>query len=213
VHVDGAAAGAEYHSIRLLRLILPIAAIIGVVLAGPGARAADPAPLPGGDEVERHAALGQRHLEHGRYQDAVAEFRRAYELRAEPRLLLGIAESYRLLGIVDRALFFYERYLAALPEQAADRAEIEQKMAVLEQARARAAAPPPLPAPRLDHDVVIVPVDARAEPARPAPPWRRWWFWTAIGALAVAGAFTVLALTRDDQGSQPGTALGEKRFY
>src|SRR5262249_34976816 len=97
VSVDGAPGRAEYHLIRLLRLVSIVA--VACALAG-SARAADaPAAATAGDEVERHAALGQRHLEHGRYQDAVAEFRRAYELRAEPRLLLGIAESYRLLGI------------------------------------------------------------------------------------------------------------------
>jgi tetratricopeptide (TPR) repeat protein len=186
--------------------------VLAIVLAALPARAADPG---GGDEVERHAALAQRHLEHGRYQDAIAEFRRAYELRAEPRLLLGIAEAYRLFGIVDRALFFYERYLAALPEDAPDRAGIEQKMAELEQARARAAAPrPPPPAPRLDHDVVIVPVAVkRTEPPRAAPVWRRWWFWTAIGAVVAAGAITAVALGRPDQPAPATTELGDKRFF
>jgi tetratricopeptide (TPR) repeat protein len=184
-----------------------------IALAGP--EGAPPAPSSE-DSVEQHAALGQRHLEHGRYQDAIAEFRRAYELRAEPRLLLGIAEAYRLYGIVERALFFYQRYLAAIPEDAPDRADVVQKMSELEQARLRTEAPA-RPAPRLDNDVIIVPVaSAQPEAERPrprAPLWRRWWFWTAVGAAVVAGAITAAALSRGSETQVPSTDLGERRFY
>ena len=56
-------------------------------------------PRPLDVEVERHAALGQRLLERGRAQEAIAEFRRAYELRADPRFLYDIADGYRQLGL------------------------------------------------------------------------------------------------------------------
>jgi tetratricopeptide (TPR) repeat protein len=197
---------------------LPLLRTLALLIALAGPEGAPPAPVPPSeDSVERHAALGQRHLEHGRYQDAIAEFRRAYELRAEPRLLLGIAEAYRLYGIVERALFFYQRYLAAIPEDAPDRADVEQKMSELEQARQRTAAPA-APAPRLDNDVLIVPVAAAPpvaqRPGRRAPLWHRWWFWTALGAVAAAGAITAAAaLSRGSQTQVPSTDLGDRRFY
>jgi tetratricopeptide (TPR) repeat protein len=163
-------------------------------------------PRPVDVEVERHAALGQRLLERGRTQDAIAEFRRAYELRADPRFLYDIAEGYRRLGRGDQARFFYERYLAAAPD-APDRDEVEAALAALGRP-----APPPAPAaprPSLARDVVIVPVST---PPEGAPLWRRWWVWTAFGALVAAGVATVL-LTRHGDAVVPATALGDRRFY
>ncbi|HEY2731907.1 MAG TPA: tetratricopeptide repeat protein [Polyangia bacterium] len=161
-------------------------------------------PRPLDVEVERHAALGQRLLERGRAQDAIAEFRRAYELRADPRLLYDIADGYRQLGLLDQARFFYERYLAAAPD-APDREEVEAQVAALERPPARAT-----PAPSLSRDVVILPTLETPESGRPL--WRRWWAWTAFGALVAAGVATAL-LTRQNDTPVPATALGDKRFY
>ena len=160
-------------------------------------------PRPVDAEVDRHAALGQQLLEHGRTQDAIAEFRRAYELRADPRFLFDIAEGYRRLGLVDQARFFYDRYLAAAPD-APDRDEVEAALAAL----GRPKPPPAAPPPSLARDVVIVPVAPESAP----PLWRRWWAWTAFGALVAAGIATVL-LTHHDDTAVPATALGDKRFY
>jgi tetratricopeptide (TPR) repeat protein len=194
---------------------LRVLTVAACLLAGPALRAAEPAAIPHAvdDEVGRHATLGQRHLEHGRYQEAIAEFRRAYELRADPRFLFDIAEAYRQMGIVERALFFYDRYLAGLPD-APDRDEVESKMAELEEARTRAV-PLTAPAPSLDRDVVIVPVFPRAEHRRRASPplWRHWWFWVALGAAATAAAIAAAAASARDQATVPSTELGDKRFY
>lgn len=169
-----------------------------------GASAAAPRTLDA--EVERHAALGQRLLERGRTQEAIAEFRRAYELRADPRLLFDIAEGYRRLGLVDQARFFYERYLAAAPE-APDREDVEAALAAL--GRPTPPRAPTAPAPSLSRDVVVVPVTPAPEPA---PLWRRWWVWTAFAALAAGGVATML-LTRHEDTAVPSTALGDRRFF
>jgi tetratricopeptide (TPR) repeat protein len=193
-------------------------ALCVAIAAGGWAHAAEPAAIPHAvdDEVERHVTLGQRHLERGRYQDAIAEFRRAYELRDDPHFLFDIAEAYRQLGIVDRALFFYGRYLAALPD-APDRDEVEARMAELQQARASAIPRSLSLGPRLDQDVVVVPVPLQAGPTRganrPRPVWRRWWFWTAVGAALVAGAIGIAATSNRSEPSTPTTDLGDKRFY
>ena len=192
--------------------------LISVVLASPvRAQTTSPAdgappdvaaapPHPVDVEVDRHAALGQRLLERGSTQEAIAEFRRAYELRADPRFLYDIAGGYRQLGLRDQARFFYERYLAAAPD-APDREEVEAALAAL------GPAPPPAPAPRpsLAHDVVIVTVPVAAAPESP-PLWRRWWVWTAFGAVVAAGVISVL-LTRQNDTQVPATALGDMRFF
>jgi len=51
-------------------------------------------------------------------------------------------------------------------------------------------APVPRYAPIIDD---MVPPDTAASSARP-PIYKRWWFWTAIGAVAVAGGITTLVL-------------------
>jgi len=187
-------------------------ALASIVLGASPARAQSPladapaAPRPVDAEVERHAALGQRLLEHGRTQEAIAEFRRAYELRADPRFLYDIAEGYRRLGLVDQARFFYERYLAAAPD-APDREDVEAALAAL--GRPAPARPPAVPAPSLSRDVVIVPV---SPPPESPPLWRRWWVWTAFAALAAGGVAAVL-LTRHDDTTVPSTALGDRRFF
>jgi tetratricopeptide (TPR) repeat protein len=201
----------------LLRAITLVAALAAPE-AAPPAGPAPAAPSALDDDVERHAALGQRHLEHGRYEDAIGEFRRAYELRADPRLLLGIAEAYRRFGNAERASFFYERYLAAVPDDAPDREDVEHKIAELGQGRPPAApaaltAESERPAP---HESAVRLDIAAAPPAAVAsrPVWRRWWFWAAVGAVAVAGAVTAVAAARRDGGPAiPATDLGDKRFY
>ena len=65
--------------------------------------------------------------------------------------------------------------------------------------------------PNLARDVVIIPVPVAAPESAP-PLWRRWWAWTAFGALVAAGVVTVL-LTHHDDTAVPATALGDKRFY
>jgi len=62
-------------------------------------------------------------------------------------------------------------------------------------------APPPGYAPIIDDGP---PSGPAASPDRP-PIYKRWWFWTAIGAVALAGGITALVLTNDKGPScEPG---------
>ena len=49
------------------------------------------------------------------YEGAVAEYRKSYELTKLPRLLLNIAQAYRLKGDTENALVFYQRFVAEQP--------------------------------------------------------------------------------------------------
>jgi tetratricopeptide (TPR) repeat protein len=169
--------------------------VLAVAVARGSARAAEP---PVDAEVQRHAVLGQRLLERGQTQEAIAEFRNAYELGADPRFLYDIGDGYRRLGLRDQALFYFEHYLSAAPD-AADREDVEEQISAL-----RAA-----PAPSFAHDVVVVPV---VSPEAERPPWRRWWSWAALGAVIAGGIAAAIVLGRD-QTSVPATALGDKKFY
>ena len=71
-----------------------------------------------------------------------------------------------------------------------------------------AAAAPPRPAPP---PLAVAPTDepsaalvtTPSEPAQPRPVYKRWWFWTGIGAVVAGGVLTAVLLTRNNhpQGS------------
>jgi tetratricopeptide (TPR) repeat protein len=147
--------------------------------------------------VAAAAALGERLFKLGRYDEAVAEYRRAYELRADPRLLYHIAECYRELGAKQQSLFYYERYLAAAPD-APERDEVLDKITELEGPRAVRARP------RL--------VMESDETAPPPPVWRRWWFWAGLAAV-IAGGVTAAALAGRSGTAIPASDLGNQRFF
>lgn len=176
------------------------------------AGAADAKPGPGPAEgyisevdarVAVAAALGDRLFKLGHYDEAVAEYRHAYELRADARFLYHIAECYRERGAGEQALFYYERYLAAKPD-APERDEVLDKISELDHAHGKA---------RVHPRLVIVPDAEPAPKAHPGfRPWRKWWFWTALGA-AVAVGVTATLLSGNAAAPFPGSDLGEKRFY
>jgi tetratricopeptide (TPR) repeat protein len=165
------------------------------------ARAAQAEPARATDtdtETAEHVAQGKRLL--GRYQEAIAEYRRAYELRADPQFLFDAAEAYRELGASDQALFYYHRYLAAAP-RAPNREVVEDRVSELELLLAPAPSAPPAPQP---------PAGAKA---KPTPVWRRWWLWTAVG-LALGASITAAAVTsRPSPTMVPASDLGDHKFY
>jgi tetratricopeptide (TPR) repeat protein len=158
---------------------------------------ADPGAVSDSDaRVAAAAALGERLFRLGRYDEAVGEYRRAYELRADPRLLYHIAECYRELGAKDQSLFYYERYLAAAPD-APERDEVLDKITEIEGPRALASRP----------RLVMVP-----DEVAPPPPWRRWWFWTGVVVVVAAGV-TAVVLSAHTDTAVPASDLGNKRFF
>ncbi len=205
-------------SLRFLTLLRASALALTLLAAG-RASGADPSPAPASPaptpttspaatpadvEIDEHVAQGHRLYQLGRYQEAIAEYRRAYELRADPPFLFQIAESYRQLGATEQALFYYDRFLAGASD-GPDRDAAEERVSELESLRARppVAAPPP--------GLIAAPgAGAGAKP--PTPLWRRWWVWTAIGAALAAGV-TVAALAGRSGSSVPTTDLGNKKFF
>ncbi len=151
-------------------------------------------------EVAEHVAQGRRLYLLGRYQEAIAEYRRAYELRADPQFLMDTAEAYRQLGATERALFYYERYLAAAPN-APDREIVEDRITELELVKA----PPATAAPAGAAQPAIA--------AKPRPLWKRWWLWTAIGVAVGAGVTAAALSTRSTAPAVPVTDLGNGKFY
>jgi hypothetical protein len=122
------------------RLLVPLLAV---------SLAAAPALARGSDDAssaKEHYKRGLTLYELGKYDDAVTEFEQAYEIKDDPILLYNIAQALRLNKKYSEAVRFYRTYLKRKPG-AANRADVEQKVASLEELveaeKKMATAPPP----------------------------------------------------------------------
>jgi tetratricopeptide (TPR) repeat protein len=199
-------------TLRSTRSVFLLCALaLGVAFAGP-ARAQ---PVTPEESARAHHEQGRLQFSLGRYETAISEYRKAYELRADPSFLFDIAEAYRSLGAAERAVFFYRRYLTAHPNPP-NRPEVEAQIARLE---------PDIPPESRSGNLA-----AAAEPSRsPLLPTTfgreravhdsernvigRWWFWTAVGTVAAVGAtLAIVAIGNRNEQKVPGSDLGHARL-
>jgi tetratricopeptide (TPR) repeat protein len=67
-------------------------------------------------EALEHYNRGRAHYQAGRYREAVVELERALELDpGSPNLMYNLARVHELLGDIEPAIGYYERYRAMLP--------------------------------------------------------------------------------------------------
>jgi hypothetical protein len=155
------------------RALPPLLIVLGVslgFLGGPGVGAARAAELTPQQKLEMKQLYERatRAYDVGKYNEAIEEYQKAYEIGGDPPMLYNIAQAYRLNDQPTEALRFYRRYLQRAPN-ARNREDVERKIAELEKSvedRRKAAAavtPPPAPAtPPAPAPVVVAPT--------PAPP-------------------------------------------
>jgi len=100
-------------------------------------------------EAREHYQLANQHYELGRWDEAIAEYMLAYELRPDPSFLYDLAQSYRRKGELKRAVDLYRNYLLKDPKTPLRR-EVEDRIAALEKqldppglAERKDTAPPP----------------------------------------------------------------------
>jgi tetratricopeptide (TPR) repeat protein len=151
----------------------------------------------GGRAAARRAyAEGKRHYDVGDFEPALAAFKRAYLAHEDPVLLYNIAQCQRQLHHPAEALTTYRSYLRKLPE-AENRAEVEDTINKLEiETGEKKPPPPPEPTPSpppVATPAVDVAVTA-APPPKKTPIYKKWWLWTIVGGVVVAGAATGIAL-------------------
>lgn len=147
------------------------------------------------------AAYKQQH-----FTEALVMFQRAYRESPDPALLFNIAECERQLGSFETAARSYRQYVEKSPD-AANRDEATQLAAQMDEA-ALAAQTKPAPA------AVVAPplVSAPLEPER-TPIYKKWWAWTAVGAVVV-GAIAIgvgVGVARYNATPTASTALGTTR--
>jgi len=156
-----------------------------------------------------------RHYNLSEFSEALASFKEAYRNYPDPSFLFNIAQCHRQLGQKQDAVRSYRAYLREAPT-VANRTEVEQLIASLEQSireeratmsrpptgamapgsqgpptetapaepppAATAAVPPPEAAP-----VASVETQATPPAKQDKPIYKKWWLWTAVGAVVVVG--------------------------
>ena len=136
------------------RRLLALVAAAGVAAATPDA-SGDGAAAP---EARAHFERGDQLLKMGEFDDAIVEFKRAYELSPAPGLLFNIAQAYRAKKDRERALYFYTTYLREDPN-APEREYVEERIKELTRE--------PEPPPQVPVDDQLAPAPSPAEPAVP----------------------------------------------
>lgn len=160
------------------------------------------------DKAREAFQRGNQHYALGEYDAALQEFKSAYRNFEDPTFLFNIGQCERQLERRADAIRSYRMYLVNAPDAPnrdvvrglIDRLEHE----VAEERAAKTPTTPPAP-------TSLSPAPATATPALPAPQspgvteihrskpaYKRWWFWTVIGGVVVAGIATgvAVALTR-----------------
>lgn len=159
---------------RRIRWIMPLVVLL---LCGAGAHA---------DDFKTHYDLAVALYQAQKYEEAIPEFKAAYDLDPRPGLLFNLAQSYRKAGHLREAIQYYDRYLTSDPRIDTDTRrkvdgylaetrntlaalELEMKQRLAEEKAARehetqAARPEPAQAPSLVKPEPPVP------PSPPPPP-------------------------------------------
>lgn len=107
--------------------------VIVLSLSGPAMAADASEPAPSG-EVERARAAFQRASDAfkiGRFEEALQAYEEAYALKQLPELLFNVGQCHFQLGHHERAVFFYQRYLAE-KKNAPNRTLVERRIAEAE---------------------------------------------------------------------------------
>ena len=192
-------------------------------------------------DAKPHVAAADKAYQLGRFADALGEYSKAYELFAAPPLLFNIAQCHRNLKNWDRAIFFFEGYLAARPaaqnrkfveellqeaqgeldkqrEAIRRRAEADEKVRLqAEQLRLTDEQKLRIEAERQRLDdsrrfaVARHEEDDRGRRDRERQQnglTHQWWFWTAVGGVALAAGGTAYYLSGSTTMVPPTGSLG-----
>jgi tetratricopeptide (TPR) repeat protein len=196
-----------------------------VLLVTLPATAAEPAP--DAKELYRRATA-QYNI--GHFKEAAEEYERVFEMHPDPVLLYNIAQAYRLAGgLEEKALFFYKSFLQRAPK-APNRAEVVGRIQDLEKViedrklHPKPAEPVPMATPKPAEPKPAVAPAPASQPAvvttrteRPTPIYKKWWLWTIVGGVVVAGVVVGVAVGVTSQAPEfipnlpdggPGSANG-----
>ncbi len=215
--------GLDMRSLVALGVVLVLYAVV------PARAVAQTSSL---EEAKARFKQGQTHYNLDEWKEAATKFKEAYRLHPDPIFLFNIAQCHRMLGEPHEALSFYRKYQRAIPD-APNRGYVAKRIEELNAtvAAAQKVAPAPVPSPT-PPPAVLAPAPAPAAAIRSGPLWpppppppasdatmltasaappadvrvpmvKRWWVWTALGAVAVGGAVVAIVIGGHKSESPP----------
>jgi hypothetical protein len=196
-----------------------IALLCAALLGGgaPASAASDDAAA----EAKRHFEEGTKLFNLGEFGPAAEEYKAAYKAKASSVFLYNVAQALRLNNEPANALFFYRSYLRTTPN-ASNRREVDKRIKELEAlvaaqpepVKPEPAKPEPEPEPaKVEPAAPVATAAPAATVATPAPEraplYKKWWLWTAVGAVVVAGVGIGLGVGLSGGGTHaPGSDHG-----
>lgn len=176
-------------------------------------------PAQAMEQARTRHAEGLAHYEREEFALALEAFMAAREAYPMAGFLFNIGQCHRNLGRHEQAISFFGRYLDQLPE-ADNRTVVEELMARSRQDLAQEAAE------ELDQQTVDEggntgaidegeeettqePLSGQLEAEAPRPVYRRWWFWTVLVGVVVAGAAVAGGTLYWANSNDPETILPE----
>lgn len=168
------------------------------------ARAAGPSAADDGclrDETCRgHYERAVELFGSGKFEPALASFQAAYNLRQMPWLLLNIGRTLHRLGRPRDALTQYERFQQAEPHPDAETQQrLEKYMAQARELAGQGPAPG-------DGRLAAAGASGRdggAADGEPRPVYKKWWFWTILGGVAVVAVTGIAVGVATSNRSEP----------
>lgn len=162
-------------------------------------------------DVRVHYERATRAYDLNKYQEAIDEYQKVYEIDGDPVMLYNIGQAYRLNDQPQESIHFYRRYLQRSPE-ARNREDVNRKIVnmekLIEDRRKAAAAvtpPPPVPIRPAPKPVAVAPLPVVTPPPEvvarpvvvvvpPTPPSkaRRGVGWTMVGVGVAADVVAVV---------------------
>ena len=180
-----------------------------------------------------HFGTGKKAFDAGDFSTALAQYNKAYALLPLPGLLFNIGQCYRNLNRSQEAINAFKIYLEESPD-ARNRPAVEKLIQELKKKLAERSIPPGDKRDNGDKsdkgdkgdsgdsgdkddtdDPVVVAIPPPSSPADPdrnkgkTPVYKKWWFWTIIGAAVAGGAATGIYFGTQSSGPGiPGSNLG-----
>lgn len=115
--------GVGYGGNVILRLTLLLTCVASLLCAEPLAAQEDDTHEPPAEAIQFFES-GRAHYEAGRYEEASVDLERALQLDpGSTTLIFNLARIYELLGDLEKAIAFGERYLELLPEDMVEERE------------------------------------------------------------------------------------------
>ncbi len=151
--------------------------------------------------AKRHYERGQKLFGLQKFEEALEQYQKAFDAKPIPDFLFNIGQCHRNLGDYEAAIFSFKRFLKLDPETP-NREKVEELIAQLEDKQAAK-----------DAKRLRLRERDRDEPEDPPPGspfYKKWWFWTGVAVVGVAGGVGYYAATA---GGPPDTTLGRNIVF